>query len=122
MDETLETQPPPVNGLLRINNRRNSHHHGASRCISVQRSTSEPRAGKLQPIEKWRIGKLAQPLQCEISKNHYDLTLNVERQVSRESGTRTKASSLGNRWDAFFVVEKFRAGRTAAVDWHGERA
>ncbi|CEG52441.1 hypothetical protein PXNS11_250054 [Stutzerimonas xanthomarina] len=62
---------------------------------------------------------MAQPLQSRTSKNHYDLTLNVERQVSRESGTRTKASSLGNRWDAFFVVEKFRAGRTAAGTENG---
>jgi len=80
-----------------------------------------PTAGA-QALENGRNRKLAQPLQSRTSKNHYDLTLNVERQVSRLSGTRTKASSLGNRWDAFFVVEKFRAGRAADVAWHGERA
>ncbi|WOF78894.1 hypothetical protein P5704_023370 [Pseudomonas sp. FeN3W] len=75
-----------------------------------------------QALENRRNRKLAQPLQSRISKNHYDLALNVERQVSRQSGTRTKASSLGNRWDAFFVVEKIRAGRATDVERHGERA
>jgi len=121
MGETLESWPQPVNGVLKSLPSRFAPSGRKPLHISATMDLGQRRS-KRSSLKNRRVCKLAQPLQSRTSKNHYDLTLNVERQVSRESGTRTKASSLGNRWDAFFVIENFRAGRAADADWHGERA